>query len=245
MKAEIVMVLPLIFKARHCAGFTLVEMAIVMIIVMVLMGGMIATLSGQMDIRNQTQTEQTLADIREAILGFAVTQGRLPCPAYATGEESRPSAVCDHYFDGYVPGITLGLTPTDSAGYVLDGWNQRIRYSVTSAGGNVFTTNITLAAPAQYLSVCSRATGITGTGASATCTVATKLTDNAIAVIYSIGKNGGYGGTGTDEAANLNGDAAFVSHNPAATAGNEYDDLVIWLSPYTLYSRMIAAGRLP
>jgi hypothetical protein len=67
-----------------------------------------------------------------------------------------------------------------------------------------------------------------------------------VAVIFSLGKNAPTGGTGADEAANINNDPVFVSHTPTpASSGNEFDDLVTWLSPNILFNRMIAAGRLP
>lgn len=55
---------------------------------------------------------------------------------------------------------------------------------------------------------------------------------------------------GTDEAANpnpnsANNDQVFVSHPRSAAAGNEFDDIVVWLSPDVLYNRMVAAGQLP
>jgi hypothetical protein len=78
------------------------------------------------------------------------------------------------------------------------------------------------------------------------------LTASAPAILYSTGPNGGFGGTGVDEAENpnlnsTNTDRLFVSHppRPQGGAGGEYDDIVIWLSPNILYSRMVAAGRLP
>jgi hypothetical protein len=71
-------------------------------------------------------------------------------------------------------------------------------------------------------------------------------------VIYSTGKNGGYGGTGADELANpnsnsANNDRVFVSHLPtvSTSANGEFDDIVIWLSPNLLFGNMVAAGRLP
>ncbi len=249
------MLLPKISESRNCSGFTLAEMAIVLVIVSILMGGMVVGLTTQMDNAKQTQTEQTLVDIREALLGFAVAKNRLPCPAApgATGVESPTGGTCTNPWNGFVPGTTLGIGPTDPQGYVLDGWNQRIRYAVTTANAGAwdFTTSgrmsvVGMTDLAPDLRVCASATGITAT----TCGTATSLTDNAVAVIYSIGRNGGTGGTGADEAANpnpqsANNDRVFVSHTPAATAGNPFDDIVTWVSPYTLYSRMITAGRLP
>jgi hypothetical protein len=99
-------------------------------------------------------------------------------------------------------------------------------------------------AGANLLNVCASATGITGSDCG---TTANKLTDKIPALVYSLGKNGGYGGTGLDEAANLDGNRVFVSHAPApaAATNGEYDDLMIWLSPNILFNRMVAAGKLP
>jgi hypothetical protein len=74
-------------------------------------------------------------------------------------------------------------------------------------------------------------------------------------VIISHGKNGlgavnrtgttNPAPTGTDEIANTNGDDNFVSHVPSNVVGNEFDDIVVWLSPNILFNRMIAARKLP
>lgn len=267
---------PSLARAFRNRGFTLIEIAIVMVIVMALMGGMIATLSGQMDTRAQAETEQTLADIREALLGFAVAQGRLPCPAQSTtaglgsGTEvpnvgsTLGGTECTYAWNGSVPGTTLGVGPADPQGYVLDGWGQRIRYAVTKANTspstqtNAFTSQNGMSTIADSttppslgnlhpnLYVCAAGNG----GSTSDCGSAPTVAGNVVAVIYSTGKNWATGGAGADEAANpnpqsANNDQVFVSHDPAATAGNEFDDQVIWLSPYTLYSRMIAAGKLP
>jgi prepilin-type N-terminal cleavage/methylation domain-containing protein len=239
-------------------GFTLIEMSIVLVIVLVLMGGLLAGLSAQVDNASQAKTDQTLSDIREALLGFAAVQRRLPCPAApaaagagAGTELPLGGGVCTNGLngaEGFVPGTTLGVGPTDPQGYVLDGWNRRIRYTVTASPGahaNAFTTadgmkNAGMGNLAPNLSVCNSATGIGG----GICTVATRLTDNAVAVVYSVGKN--WGTVGNDQAANQNGDQVFVSHDPVAMGDNtEFDDQMIWISPYTLYSRMISAGALP
>ena len=88
---------------------------------------------------------------------------------------------------------------------------------------------------APTLRVCASATGITGT----TCGAATVLTNSAVAVIYSLGKDST--NAGPDQAANQNGDQVFVSHTPTAT----FDDQLTWLPSSILYNRMLQAGRLP
>ena len=65
------------------SGFTLVELTIVLIIVGLLVGSLIPPLSSRIDQRNYNETRQQLNEIREALIGFAVANGRLPRPATA------------------------------------------------------------------------------------------------------------------------------------------------------------------
>ena len=91
------------------------------------------------------------------------------------------------------------------------------------------------------LRVCNTGVGIAGGNCAS---AAATLTDTAVAVVYSRGRNGGVAPASTDETANGNADRVVVSHTPT-TGANEFDDIVAWLSPNVLYNRMIAAGRLP
>ena len=258
-------------------GFTLVEMAIVLLIVALLMGGLLPTLSGQVEQRRHNETGKQLDEIQQALTGYAVINGRLPCPAFYTdstnnsnGQESfcanatgscgtpqtsyQTHGKCSNFYSGYVPAATLGLQGTDSSGYAVDSWGNRIRYAVSSWSSTnpnrpyVFTSQngmgiVGVSNPlAPNLSVCSSAPTNTGTS----CAAGTSLTANGVpAVIFSTGKNGGNGGSGTDEAANLDGtNVTFVSHAPTLGA-NEFDDIVIWMSPNVLINRMVVSGKLP
>lgn len=240
---------------KRGGGFTLVEMAIVLMIVGILLGGILVPLSAQMDQQNITNTQKALSEIKDALIGYAIVYGRLPCPASSTsnGTESFASGGsasngnCSNFYNGFVPAATLGITPVDSQGYAIDAWNNRIHYAVTSANANAFTmtngmSTTTLSVLAPNLLVCSTATGIS----ASSCAAGAALTSGVPVVIYSTGKNGGSGGTSADEAANpnpnsANNDRVFVSHPFAPT----FDDLVVWVSPNILYNRMVAAGKLP
>lgn len=244
---------------RRTKGFSLVELAIVLVIVALLTGGMLISLSAQQNAQAIRDTETRLVSIQDALLGFAAAKGRLPCPASTTsnGVESFAgtvgSSACTNYLDGFVPAVTLGIAPVDSQGYAIDAWGQRIRYSVTDQNSNRFVNDdgmrsAGLSALVPDLHVCS-----SGPANAGNCPANSDLATNAVAVIYSTGANAATGGTGTDEAENPNpnsaaaADRVFVSHpqTAAGSANGEFDDLVIWLSPNILYNRMIAAGRLP
>lgn len=243
-------------------GFTLTELAVVLLIVALLIGGMLIPLAAQDDIRRSQETQRILKDATEALIGFAAANGRLPCPATlaSNGQESfaaggsAANGNCSNFLDGFVPAAALGLAPTNQNGLLSDGWNQPVRYAVfagtingianpVSRSDGIRGATMPLVAAATTLSVCASATGITAT----TCGTAIRLTDKAPAVLFSTGKNGPNGGAGADEAANLNADAVFVSHDPtpAGFANGEFDDLVVWPSMNILFNRMIAAGRLP
>lgn len=61
-------------QAPHRDGFTLVEMAIVLLIVTLLLTGLVPTISSQIEQRQRNETRKQLDDIRDALLGFVVSK---------------------------------------------------------------------------------------------------------------------------------------------------------------------------
>jgi prepilin-type N-terminal cleavage/methylation domain-containing protein len=231
-------------------GFTLVEMAMVLVIFGLLLAALLVSLQAQRNLALQTETNNTLNVAKKALLGFAQTQGRLPCPATAAsnGAESPVGGgVCTQQI-GLLPAAALGIQPVDAQGFALDGWNNQIRYAVTTANANVFTTasgmaNVGIANLTPNLRVC-------GTSTAASCTAVINLINNAAAVIYSTGATAALGSAGkADETENLNAvanvDTVFVSHESRQNGANgEFDHLIVWISPFVLYNEMIQAGQL-
>lgn len=247
-------------------GFTLTELTIVLVIVALLIGGMLLPLSAQRYLQSAKETEGRLADVKDALLGFAAAQGRLPCPAApppAGGVESPPgTGLCTNPLDGFVPAATLGLAPTDVQGYLLDAWGNPIRYSVYSSTISTHANPFT--APGKMKAIGIETLSLSGTTPpvqrdllyvcasapvkkSTECDSESRLTDNAVVVIFASGPNGARGAVGGDETRNIDNNSVFISHTPteAGAAGGEFDDLVTWISPNILFNRMISAGRLP
>jgi prepilin-type N-terminal cleavage/methylation domain-containing protein len=177
-------------------GFTLVEMAIVLAIVGVLVTSMMFTLSAQIEQRSFNDTQSRLESAREAVLAYAIANGRLPCPATSAsaGAEVRlGTGVCgattgtafDYYggvsggvTGGLLPAVTLGYQPIDSSGFALDGWGNRIRYAVSRVNTGSFPANFTnktnmqtngLTVLPNDLIVCASATGIVPAGSPPNC----------------------------------------------------------------------------
>ncbi len=140
-------------------GFSLVELAVVMAIVAFLLGGLMYTLSAQVEQRNFEDTRRRLEQARELVLSFGIVKGRLPCPArytsaasHSNGMESFCTAAaassvstcagsettteqthgsCSNHFDGFLPAASIGYLQTDANGFAVDTWGNRIRYAVT------------------------------------------------------------------------------------------------------------------
>jgi hypothetical protein len=234
-------------------------------VVALLLGGMLLPLAGQQDIRNYGDTQKILAEARDALVGFAMANERLPCPATlaSNGVESPPGGgACTNPYDGFLPAVTLGLSPVDAQGYRLDGWGgetiHRLRYAISTAHSAAFSTQggiktatmtTLVTPPLTDLVICSTGTGLST--ATPACAANTTLAEDAVAVVYSLGKNAATGGTSADEQHNPNrlvaGDPAFVVADRAfvnAVQGAAFDDQMLWLSKSTLFNRMVAAGRL-
>lgn len=240
------------YKCHQYQGFSLLEMAIVLLIAGLLLGGGLGVVASRQEAQRIQETETLLNEARDALIGYAATNGRLPCPASSTSngiESPVGGGVCTNpYKDGYLPAVTLGLSGVDDEGYLRDGWQlkaNRIRYAVTTANNtNAATTAIT-STLASDLYICNSSIGMTSTN----CGTAQTLSSNAVAVVFSLGKNASQTATSKDEKANVSNNAIFVSHSPSkagtANPGGEFDDQVIWLSPNILFNRMIQAGKLP
>jgi len=243
------------------------------------------TLSAQTEQRNFQETRQRLDQARDLVLAFAVANGRLPCPARFTstssnsqGLESFCSAAtgscvgsetttfqshgnCSNYYDGYLPAASIGYRQTDSSGFAVDVWGNRIRYVAAKTNTNcttspppntiLFTSQSNLK---QYgiscqpndLLVCKSATGISGSNCGGPANqIMTQ--DLLTAIMFSTGKNGAQTTPGADESANLNGDPIFVYHTPtpSSATNGEFDDQFTWITVGELYRHLIAAGQLP
>lgn len=208
------------------AGFSLMEVAIVLFVLALLAGSVLVPLSAQMEQRNYDETTRTMNDVRDALLGFAVVNKRLPCPDTDGDGAENVSGVACSSAQGSLPWATLGIGATDA-------WGQPFLYRVTLAFANPNPAAPITLATAPDIRICQ----------SAGCT----STQNVVAVVVSKGKNQGTCTAACpDEVENSNNDVTFVSRiRSQPGAGNEFDDVLVWIPATTLFTRMIAANLLP
>ena len=257
------------------SGFTLIEIAMVMLIIVLLMAGLLPTITSQIDLQRTTETRKQLDEIKQALMGYALINGRLPCPAKATlnsgvdalagieavtGNTCACAATGDARADtsaiacdepnviGVLPWATLGIKETDA-------WERRFTYSVTagfadSIDGTAEPLPCTIAVGVSF-QLCPTGTGnldIKPDNLSASF-VATDIP----VVVISHGKNGL--GAYTKQGAQLalggnedekeNSDGAADRVYVSQPETSGFDDLATWITPNILYNRMVTAGKLP
>ena len=241
------------------AGFTLVEMAMVLLIITLLLAGLVPTITAQLDQQRTNETLKKMSDIRQALIGYAIRNGTLPCPA-------RPQTPTGGSYSGIDAGASIGASCTgvDSYGVVpwatlgtseTDGWGNRFSYRVTpdfadSIASATYGGCTPIPVPAQAsFGLCS-AGDLTVKSASGGTIVASSIP----AIIISHGKNGigAFNRLGTqpttsssnaDEQENISHstNSDYVSH----TQTSNFDDLVDWVPINILYNSMVSAGKLP
>ena len=286
---------------QYNAGFTLIEIAIVILIVSILLGYTVALFPKQQELKQYRAVEQEMDEIIAAIVGFAQVNGRLPCPAIPNSlgiEDGGGAFNCNNY-GGFVPVNTLGIQGRlNLDSLLLDPWGNPYRYYVsdsdnagTGTGGvddfvragemravglvsNVLPPYMNL--DGRFL-ICDAA----GLPTDDKCDGATEVFGNPPAgvgppyagapfVLVSHGRNWNEGAAAGDELANMgatlttafappipNGPEAApyllkdVSANETTFVrrttgfGDDFDDVVDWVSPNILFSKMIEAGQLP
>jgi prepilin-type N-terminal cleavage/methylation domain-containing protein len=274
---------PSFMKAVHTSaprniqsGFSLIELAIVLMIIGGLMSGVLVAVSQATANARITNAKAQLREVEEALYGYAQANGRLPCPATATSEgQADPviGGVCVEWH-GFVPVATLDLPGSiNSDGLLLDPWQNPIRYSVSSydhdTGSPSFTSVPSSAVGIEQLFSdvdvgddgvpdFNNDSAILRVCDTPTC-LGTVYADAAPAVLYSMGANwASY--TSTNEVKNAGSDTiagnnSYVIKDQADVTANDFvnatysednfDDQVIWLSPYVLFNRLVSAGKLP
>lgn len=113
---------------RCFKGFTLIELAVVLVIVGVLSAGLFSGLSAQINTAKLLESRTQVERIKQSLAQFVQINQFAPCPdSDSDGLENRPAnrQACSVSV-GDVPFADLGLTEPQ----VKDSWGNKIRYAV-------------------------------------------------------------------------------------------------------------------
>lgn len=230
--------------ATRSRGFSLVELAVVLFIISLLLGGLLVPLATQLEARQRNDALLQLERIREALIGFAIIYGRLPCyttqadPANANyGLEDFPCNPTALAAEAILPWKTLGLTSgLDPWGVqriaTADSWLGYWRYRVDSAFMTAFTLSTGFLAPSEQIDLVDYAGNSLNSPS-----------EFPVAIIYSTG-------------ANMTADGQNASYEPLlansptyqggpASESTDFDDLTVWITRPELFNRLVTAGTLP
>lgn len=224
-------------------GFTLLELAIAVVILSLLSGWLIVPLRMYLSQAAYRDTAQRLQVVQQALLGHAVIMHYLPCPDTDMPPDGWENILANQSCnddEGVLPWQQLGVPGTDA-------WGRFFRYRADSTfthHGVRFTINHA-----------ESASGIEVTGETG---AATSIPSRPVAIVLSHGENGLGGiqsGAGqayamatpqsVAEIENADGDTSFVDQSQQLAAGSVYDDVMIMLSPKVLIATMVQAQRLP
>ena len=220
------------------AGFTLLEMAVVLFIFGLLIAGVLGPLETQLEARDRRETIDAMDAIIEALYGFALTNGRLPCPDTDGDGLSNPTydgtlafAVCTG--EGFVPWVDLNVPQGDAWGNRFRYWVRPLQFTYEDQDGVCDGDDDDPATPGNQppfefdlcatgnIQVLTRGDN-PATGGTVEGKFSTPAATNVPAVVVSHGRNG-FGATstggvlrptapgGTDEAENTDGDTTYVS----------------------------------
>lgn len=211
-------------------------MAMVLLVMGLLLGGILGPLSTRQEINKRQDAEIMLQTIHDTLMGFAITHGYFPCPdTNGDGREERSQNRCpilrkhQQTPTGQLPYITLGI------GY-LDPWNNRFTYAVDPDFADSSQTPLP-----------------TFTSQNQGRITVTNGIDHTPALVLSHGGNG-LGGRGAanlpqlapsspSERENSDHNTLFIRDDYRDTPENTFDDMMTWISPPLLALRMLQAGK--
>lgn len=249
-------------------GFTLVEMAIVLVISGLLLTAALSVGNAQLQSARISSTKQKQEAVRLALINYITRNNRLPCPAIAAlapiaagygAEAATPGTCTGTVMNG---AVTTGIVPWRSLALsdenAEDGYYHRFTYQVALASTNTNPKTI------------SGLKGATSTHSGTPVVMGPPATGNqtndctpsggnynpcsAVVVIVSHGNNGfgSYGRDGSqlgvpkgaDELENANNDSKFIIKDFSDNTANPYDDIVFALTATDLLTPLTTHGSL-
>ena len=213
-------------------GFTLVEMAVVLVIVGLILGGMFSGLTAMRETAKFKEDHQKLQDIKASLLSFVAINNRLPCPdSDNDGQENLNADFCQQDF-GTLPFADLGTHASNAYGLAFS--YQVNRQADTSDANDTANS-------ASYFGVCADGACFdkdtppkSGTPGAGNFTVEDGSSNNlAIQIpllVISHGQNGCPSSRSSEESNNCSNLETTTTYYQAPQNRDSFDDVLIWLS---------------
>lgn len=199
-------------------GFTLIEIAIVMVIIGVLAGGGVSLMGMLTQRKARTETIEYLKQAQAALISFADINGRLPwADTSGDGAENAGSS------SGNLPYQTLRLSPTDP-------YKRMLRYEFNAN----LATNLTASCSALRAGLSGGPNMVDADGAAASFPIAAILVSAGTMDADSDGNVFDDISTGTHQGDNRDGNPNYIRH-PSV---DDFDDLVVYLGENELYGKI-------
>ena len=198
-------------------GFTLIEMAIVMIIIGVLSGGGAFVMGMLTERKARNESIDYLHQAREALISYASTQGVLP------SADTDQDGTGDGAASGGFPYLDLKLKPTDF-------YKRALRYEVDSS----LTTDLQTACSALKAGLAGAPDVVDGDGSTTAFPVAAILVSSGPMDADGDGNILDSITAGTHQGNNTTGVPNYIRFPPTET----FDDLVLYIGEHELYSEL-------
>lgn len=233
-------------------GFTLVEVAIVLLIVGLLTRTLLTPLIVAQQHKQYELTRTELLQVKDSLLAHLVARGYLPCPIGSLSSSASaddPGRLECLFQEGGVPAVALGLSGAiDSHGALLDEWNKPYRYALslnnhsslgdqrlpewTSPGE---ASNVGLRHLSSNLVLCIKPS-------PARCANRDARANDIAFVVLSLGKDDSTNGAQLE---NQDGDETFVVNALTVNSESPFDDQMVWSSTQDVIYWMLRSAWLP
>ena len=200
---------------RH--GFTLIEMAIVMIIIGILSGGGAFVMGMLTERKARNESIDYLNQGREALLSFASTQGKLP------SADTNQDGIGDGATAGGFPYLDLKLRPTDL-------YKRVLRYELNPN----LSTDLQTTCSALKTGLSGSPDVVDGDGSSTAFPVAAILVSSGPMDADGDGNILDRVTSGPHQGNNTTGAPNYIRFPPIET----FDDLVLYIGEHELYSEL-------